>query len=56
MKTLLTEYQYRLLLQAFNILESDMSYEQEEKIIQKTNCSVGDLYELRDLIELILPR
>jgi hypothetical protein len=32
-------------------MSKDMTYEQEEVIMEKMGCGVGDLYKLEDIIE-----
>jgi hypothetical protein len=47
----LTKDQERLLRITFHFLADDMNYTQEETIMQRANCSVGDLYELEQIIQ-----
>jgi hypothetical protein len=49
----LTHYELHLLATAFLVLEEDMSYEQENEIQRRSNCSITDLYELADKCKLM---
>ena len=52
-KNTLTKFEQSLLESAFLVMERDMNYDQEDKILQKTNASVTDLYELARKLESI---
>ena len=47
----LTKDQERLLRIVFHFLADDMDYLQEEMILKRANCSVGDLHELEEIIK-----
>ena len=47
----LTNYEVRLLARAFLVLEPEMTFAAEERILSKSGCSFSALYELRDKCE-----
>lgn len=47
----LTDFEDKLLRIAFLVMEEDMSYEQEEKIMKKANACVEDLYRLKETLK-----
>jgi hypothetical protein len=49
----LKPHELQLLATAFLVLEEDMTYEQEEEIFRRSQCSVGDLSELADKCKLV---